>query len=202
MVVTAPETVGRRLPISRVAAPWAVDADSRALPVRFVVDGTDLVLHVEHAGAAYPVTADPELFFFHYFSPASPYAAGGSMYGTSVGRFTSQVDYRNMSRLTMQWGFQLSYAQRSACSYHQVQQFARAAVNGRQTRYSDYHAVSCDYTFHSSMSSYTYADDRFFPTTHYLQGYIGMKLSQWVSLQFPIGPRTLRQINVYSDYVL
>ncbi|CAJ61222.1 hypothetical protein FRAAL2575 [Frankia alni ACN14a] len=73
----------------------------------------------------------------------------------------------------------------------------------RQTRYQDTHSnTSCDYTFHSSMSKYTYADDTVFPMTHYLRGRIGMPLSLWVSVQFQIGPRSVRQINVYADYVL
>ncbi|WP_162137443.1 MULTISPECIES: hypothetical protein [Frankia] len=52
------------------------------------------------------------------------------------------------------------------------------------------------------MSKYTYADDTVFPMTHYLRGRIGMPLSLWVSVQFQIGPRSVRQINVYADYVL
>jgi hypothetical protein len=194
---------GTREPIVRIAAPWAVDARQNRLPVHFTVEGHVIVLHVAHTGAAYPVVADPELFFFHRFSPASPGASGGSLSGASVGLFEAQVDYRNMSRLTMQWSFRLSYRQQQACSYHRVSEFARAAVFGRMTRYQDGHPnESCDYRFHSSMSKYTYADDRFLPTTHYLRGRIGMPLSLWVSLQFQVGPRTVRQIHVYADYIL
>lgn len=204
IVLLAPESDDlRRLPIARIAAPWAVDANKRDLGAQFSIDGHAITLHVDHEGAAYPVTADPELFFFHYFSPLSPSAVGGSMWDNSVGLFTTQIGYRDMSRLSMQWGFKLSHAQQRACSYHRVSQFARASVNGRMTRYNDDHSnEACNYQFHSSMSKYTYADDRWFPKTHYLRGYIGMKLSLWVSLQFPTGPRSVRQIHIYADYVI
>jgi hypothetical protein len=194
---------GGKSPLARIAAPWAYDAQRKAFPASFTVDGHAVVLHVNHAGATYPVVADPELFFFHYYSPSSPYAEGGSLYGNSVGKFTSQVNYADMSRLTMQWGFQLSFTQRNACSYHKAAEFARAAVFKRMTRYQDGHPnTSCDYQFHSHLSKYTYADDVVFPTTHYLRGRIGMPLSLWISVQFQIGPRSVRQINVYADYVL
>ena len=44
-----------------VQAPWAVDATGTDIPTSFTVDGTTLTQHVEHAGAAYPVNADPVL---------------------------------------------------------------------------------------------------------------------------------------------
>jgi hypothetical protein len=202
VVFAPPASDGSRSPIARIAAPWAYDSQHHALPAWYTVNGHTVVLHVTHAGAAYPVVADPDMFFFHRFSPASPYAEGGSL-NSSIGRFTSQVDYRNMSRLVLQWGFQLSYSQRNACSYHKASEVAHAAVFNRMTRYQDSHPNSgCDYTFHSSMSKYTYADDRVLPTTHYLRGGIGMPLDLIVIVQFQIGPRTIRQVQVYGDYIL
>ena len=41
-------------------APWAVDASGAAVPTSYSVEGTTLVQHVAHAGAADPVVADPK----------------------------------------------------------------------------------------------------------------------------------------------
>jgi hypothetical protein len=38
---------------------WATGADGASVPTRFVIDGSTLTQVVEHAGAAYPVVADP-----------------------------------------------------------------------------------------------------------------------------------------------
>lgn len=42
-----------------VLPPWALDANGAAVPTTYSIDGNVLVQHVEHAGAAYPVVADP-----------------------------------------------------------------------------------------------------------------------------------------------
>jgi hypothetical protein len=201
VVLAPPASDGSRSPIARIAAPWAYDSLQHALPAWYTVSGHTLVLHVTHAGASYPVVADPDTFFFHRFSPASPYAEGGSL-NHPIGRFTAQVDYRNMSRLIFQWGFQLSNSQRSLCNFHNAAEVAHAAVFNRLTRYLDSHNQACDYHFHSSMSAYTYADDKFFPTTHYLRGGISMPLDLVVIIQFQTGPRTLHQVQVYADVIL
>ncbi|MFE0461409.1 hypothetical protein ACFW1A_19390 [Kitasatospora sp. NPDC058965] len=43
----------------RISAPWAYDADGRALPTSFTVDGDTVTQHVDTRGAAFPVVADP-----------------------------------------------------------------------------------------------------------------------------------------------
>ena len=45
--------------VGYVAPPWAQDANGKAVPTSFTVDGNTLVQHVNHKGAAYPVVADP-----------------------------------------------------------------------------------------------------------------------------------------------
>jgi hypothetical protein len=47
--------------IATVAAPWAKDANGSAVPVSYALDGTTLTMSVTHAGAAYPVVADPQI---------------------------------------------------------------------------------------------------------------------------------------------
>ncbi|MGG7464985.1 MULTISPECIES: hypothetical protein [unclassified Plantibacter] len=42
-----------------VLPPWAVDANGHSVPTSYSVEGNVLVQHVNHAGAAYPVVADP-----------------------------------------------------------------------------------------------------------------------------------------------
>ena len=42
-----------------IATPWALDAHGVAIPTSYTLDGTTLVQTIEHAGAAYPVVADP-----------------------------------------------------------------------------------------------------------------------------------------------
>jgi hypothetical protein len=47
--------------VSHVLAPWAVDADGRSVPTRFVVDGSTLTQVVDHGlGVVYPVVANPK----------------------------------------------------------------------------------------------------------------------------------------------
>lgn len=41
------------------APPWAVDAAGKTIETRFTVTGRTLTQHVQHAGATYPVIADP-----------------------------------------------------------------------------------------------------------------------------------------------
>lgn len=53
------------------AAPWAVDADGRAVPTHYEIQGSTLVQVVDHATGAftYPVVADPWLDQELYYSP-------------------------------------------------------------------------------------------------------------------------------------
>jgi len=44
-----------------VDAPWAKDATGRNLPTRYTLNGEHVVQHVETAGAAFPVVADPNV---------------------------------------------------------------------------------------------------------------------------------------------
>jgi hypothetical protein len=48
-----------RPPAAIIGSPWAFDAAGAPVPVAQELDGTDIVLRVEHAGSAYPVVADP-----------------------------------------------------------------------------------------------------------------------------------------------
>jgi len=47
--------------VTHIAAPWARDASGRDVPTFYQIDGTTLVLLVEHRGGdwAYGITADP-----------------------------------------------------------------------------------------------------------------------------------------------
>lgn len=47
--------------VNMLAAPWALDANGVALPTWYEVNGSTVTQHVNHAGAAYPVVADPRL---------------------------------------------------------------------------------------------------------------------------------------------
>lgn len=42
-----------------IDAPWAKDANAAAVPVSYGLEGTTIVMHVDHTAAAYPVVADP-----------------------------------------------------------------------------------------------------------------------------------------------
>jgi len=44
-----------------IAPPWAVDASGDTVPTNYEIRGTTLIQHVDHAGADYPVVADPEV---------------------------------------------------------------------------------------------------------------------------------------------
>jgi len=46
-------------PAGVIGAPWAYDADGAPVPVTQTLVGDEIVLRVDHAGAAYPVVADP-----------------------------------------------------------------------------------------------------------------------------------------------
>ncbi len=46
--------------VNYIAAPWARDATGKKLPTRYAVSGNTITQTVEHLGAVYPVTADPE----------------------------------------------------------------------------------------------------------------------------------------------
>jgi hypothetical protein len=73
------------IPLGDVQPPWARDADGRAVPTWFELDGAVLTQVVNHAGFTYPVTADPETCGWvtctYYFGKraTSDIAAGGSM---------------------------------------------------------------------------------------------------------------------------
>jgi hypothetical protein len=49
-----------------IRAPWAVDATGRQLATSYSTAGSTLVQHVDHAGAAYPVVADPYVTLGNY----------------------------------------------------------------------------------------------------------------------------------------
>lgn len=68
--------------VAVVQAPWARAADGGAVPTRFSTDGATLTQHVAHAGAAYPVTADP----FWVIAPAAIVAAfTAAVYACGIG---------------------------------------------------------------------------------------------------------------------
>ena len=50
--------------IALIASPWAVDADGTALDTYYVANGETLLQVVDHAGATYPVVADPSFQFY------------------------------------------------------------------------------------------------------------------------------------------
>lgn len=54
---------GVELVLGTVRSPWAVDANGTSRDTHFEVDGGQLVQHVDHEGAAYPVVADPWITF-------------------------------------------------------------------------------------------------------------------------------------------
>jgi hypothetical protein len=47
--------------VNTIAEPWAVDADGAPVDTWYEIDGAVVVQHVQHAGASYPVVADPSL---------------------------------------------------------------------------------------------------------------------------------------------
>ncbi|NGN63634.1 DUF2599 domain-containing protein [Streptomyces sp. A7024] len=49
----------RGKPVGGIEAPWAKDADGKAVPTEYRVEGDRLIQTVRHRGAAYPVVADP-----------------------------------------------------------------------------------------------------------------------------------------------
>ena len=80
--------------IGHIAAPWATDANGKAFPTRYTVEGNRLVQHVDHAGAAYPVVADPSVsfgwFIYVTFTKAetkavADYAGAGAVASTVCG---------------------------------------------------------------------------------------------------------------------
>lgn len=48
-------------PVAIVEAPWATDAAGQPVPTHYDIEGDTLVQVVHHAGAAYPVVADPNV---------------------------------------------------------------------------------------------------------------------------------------------
>ncbi|WP_419998080.1 DUF2599 domain-containing protein [Streptomyces boninensis] len=49
----------RGAPVGAIEAPWAKDADGRAVPTTYRIEGEKLIQTVRHQGAAHPVVADP-----------------------------------------------------------------------------------------------------------------------------------------------
>ncbi|MFF4283288.1 hypothetical protein ACFY0Z_31470 [Streptomyces kronopolitis] len=45
--------------LGEIEAPWAKDANGKSVPTHYTLDGNQLTQTVDHAGAAYPVVADP-----------------------------------------------------------------------------------------------------------------------------------------------
>lgn len=62
-----------------IAAPWAKDANSKAIPTRYVIDGTKLTQIIDHRadGIAYPVVADPWFGIDLYYSPYVSFVSQG-----------------------------------------------------------------------------------------------------------------------------
>ncbi|MFI8930641.1 hypothetical protein ACIG3E_23555 [Streptomyces sp. NPDC053474] len=58
VIVSADDTV-----LGGIEAPWATDANGKHVPTRYELDGDNLIQIVDHAGAAYPVVADPKVSF-------------------------------------------------------------------------------------------------------------------------------------------
>jgi hypothetical protein len=52
---------GTAAPVAIVEAPWATDAAGHSVPTHYDIEGDTLVQVVHHAGAAYPVVADPNV---------------------------------------------------------------------------------------------------------------------------------------------
>lgn len=50
---------GSKVVLGQVEEPWAVDADGTRLPTSYSLSGSTLTQHVDTAGAAYPIVADP-----------------------------------------------------------------------------------------------------------------------------------------------
>ncbi|MCU1370943.1 MAG: hypothetical protein JWO77_2137 [Ilumatobacteraceae bacterium] len=77
--------------VATIAAPWAQDAHGRAVPTHYELHGSSVVQVIEHADAAYPVTADPKVslgwsIYVRYskqevkdFKSKAAYMADGSM---------------------------------------------------------------------------------------------------------------------------
>jgi hypothetical protein len=78
--------VGARFVLAAtIAPPWAVDAAHRAVRTSYRLEGRTLVQTVQHAGARYPVVADPQVSWgiitgTAYFTKAetTAIAAGGN----------------------------------------------------------------------------------------------------------------------------
>ena len=52
--------------VAQITPPWAYDANGTAVPSSCRVEGTTLIQTVSHAGAVYPVVADPRLSYGTY----------------------------------------------------------------------------------------------------------------------------------------
>lgn len=59
LVFDGPAWGDRRPPAGVIGAPWAYDANGVPLAVTQQLIGDEIVLRIDHAGAAYPVVADP-----------------------------------------------------------------------------------------------------------------------------------------------
>lgn len=79
--------------IATIDPPWATDASGRRVPTHYEVRGSSIVQVVDHAGARYPVTADPKVslgwsIYVRYnksevkdFKSKAPYIGAAAMIG-------------------------------------------------------------------------------------------------------------------------
>lgn len=49
--------------VGTISAPWAISADGVKVPTQYTLQGNRLIQTVDHAGAKYPVVADPRISF-------------------------------------------------------------------------------------------------------------------------------------------
>ncbi|MGQ0632599.1 MAG: hypothetical protein ACT4P1_16385 [Sporichthyaceae bacterium] len=172
-------------PLVVIDRPWAVDASGKLLPASYSINSAELTLTVSHAGAVYPVTADPAAYTTYQFSPANP----SLTIRNPTGELGMQVNYANWKHLTATWYFKLATRWQNEANRFggKVTTNMHVRIFGRDTRYHyRTHVEPPNYVFHSSLTgSYTYADDRWFPRKHYLRAGIGMRFELFVLSTYP-----------------
>lgn len=77
-------------PSVTIKAPWAKDANGTAVSTSYSVEGTTLVQHVAHQGAAYPVVADPSAG--DTIVKIIKGCLGGALGGTTIAGIISSID--------------------------------------------------------------------------------------------------------------
>lgn len=80
LTTTVPKNDGSLQIVTTIEAePWAKDANSKAIPTRYVIDGTKLTQIIDHRadGIAYPVVADPWFGIDLYYSPYVSFVSQG-----------------------------------------------------------------------------------------------------------------------------